>query len=57
MRDPIVEEVRKIRQEHASRFNFDLRAICEDLKEKQKKWGDRLVSLPPKKSARAMKSP
>ncbi len=30
--DPIVEEVRRIRREHAARFDFDLKAIFADLK-------------------------
>jgi len=30
--DPIVQEVRRIRQEHAARFNYDLQAIFADLK-------------------------
>lgn len=30
--DPIVEETRRLREEHAKRFNYDLRAIFEDLK-------------------------
>jgi hypothetical protein len=30
--DPIVEETRRIRDEHARRFNYDLAAICADLK-------------------------
>jgi hypothetical protein len=30
--DPIVEEVRRIRQEHAARFDYDLQAIFADLK-------------------------
>ncbi len=30
--DPIVEEVRRIRQEYAARFNYDPSAIVEDLK-------------------------
>ncbi len=48
MKDPIVEEVRKIRHEHAAKFNFDLHAICEDLRKKEKTCGHRLVTLPPK---------
>lgn len=31
MRDPIVEEIRRVREEHAARFNFDLEAIVADL--------------------------
>lgn len=30
--DPIVEEVRRVREEHAARFNYDLQAIFADLK-------------------------
>ncbi len=30
--DPIVEETRRIRDEHARQFNYDLAAICADLK-------------------------
>ena len=35
--DPIVEEVRKVRQAHAAKFNYDLAAICADLKKKEKR--------------------
>ena len=34
--DPIVEEVRKIREEHAAKFKYDLDAIYRDLKEQDK---------------------
>ena len=36
MRDPINEEIHKYRQEHARKFNFDLAAICEDLRATQR---------------------
>jgi hypothetical protein len=48
MKDPIVEEVRKARQDHAKQFNHDLTAICADLKKIEKECENRLVSLPPK---------
>lgn len=31
-RDPIVDEVRKVRQEHAEKFGYDLQRIFADLK-------------------------
>ena len=34
--DPIVDEVRKVREAHAARFNYDLSAICADLKKNEK---------------------
>lgn len=47
--DPIVEEVRKIRDAYAKSFNYDLDAICRDLQEKQRLGKRRVVSLPPKR--------
>jgi hypothetical protein len=37
--DPIVDEVRRVRDAYAARFNYDLRAIYRDLKEKEKQNG------------------
>jgi hypothetical protein len=45
--DMIVEEVRQIREAHAGKFNYDLKRICEDLKEKEINCGHPVVSLPP----------
>ena len=32
MIDPIVDEVRKYRDDHARKFNYDLDMICENLR-------------------------
>ena len=42
--DPIVDEVRRARDEYAARFNYDLRAIYRDLKEQEIRSGRRVVS-------------
>jgi hypothetical protein len=42
--DPIVDDVRRARDEYAARFNYDLRAIYSDLKEQEKRSGRRFVS-------------
>jgi hypothetical protein len=42
--DPIVGEVRRVRDAYAARFNYDLRAIYRDLKEKEKRSGLKIVS-------------
>ncbi len=47
-KDPIVEEVRKARQAHASKFNYNMEDIFADLKQKEKDCGDRVVSRPPR---------
>jgi len=46
--DPIVEEVRKARQNHAEKFDFNLDAICKDLMEQEKTCGHPVVSLSPR---------
>jgi hypothetical protein len=43
--DPIVDEVRRVRDAYAARFNYDLRAIYRDLKEKEKRNGRKIVSF------------
>jgi hypothetical protein len=48
MTDLIVEEVRKVRAEHAAHFDNDLHRIVADLKSRQKRHGNRLVRLPAK---------
>ncbi|MBI4025240.1 MAG: hypothetical protein HY360_09695 [Verrucomicrobia bacterium] len=34
-KDPIVAEVRRVRDELAKKFNYDVQAICEDLMKRQ----------------------
>ena len=46
MRDAIVDEVRKAREDYARQFDFDLDAICRDLRQKQQVSGVQVVSLP-----------
>ena len=48
-KDPIVEEVRKVRQDHAAKFNHDFKAIYDDLKAAEKLGNRKAVSLPPKR--------
>ena len=47
MNDPIVDEVRRIRDAHAARFNYDLDAIYRDIKEQEKASGRKFVSFAP----------
>jgi len=54
--DPIVEEVRKAREVHAAKFNYDLQAIYQDLKAQEKQSGRTFVAYPPKRTSRAEKA-
>ena len=49
MNDPIVDEVRSIRDAHAAMFNYDLDAIFQDIKEQERTSGLKFVSFPPRR--------
>lgn len=48
--DEILDEIRKIREEHAKSFNYDLDAMFADWQKKQSESGREVVNLPPKRS-------
>lgn len=47
--DPIVEEIRRYREEHAAEFNYDLDRIVEDLVAQQQASGRTYVTFPPRR--------
>jgi hypothetical protein len=51
LEDEIVEETRRLREEYAARFDYDLDAIYEDLKEQEERGPRQVVSLQPKEPA------
>jgi len=46
--DPIVEEVRSIRDAYARRFDYDLDAIYEDIKRRERERPVAPITLPPR---------
>ncbi len=56
MKDPIVAEVRKHRMAHTRKHNYDLCAICEDLKKVQQTSGHKVVRLRPRKLEKKRRS-
>ena len=47
--DEIIKETRRLRDEYAKQFNYDLDLIFEDLQKKQQKRGRKQVSFADKK--------
>ena len=47
--DPIVEEIRRARDEHAAKFDYDIHRICEDIREQEKKSGLKFVTPEPRR--------
>ena len=52
-KDPVVEDVRAIRDEYARSFDYDLGKICKDLRRQQAEAAREVVTLPPKKSMKS----
>ena len=52
-RDYIVDEVRRIREEQAARYGFDIKAILAAAKKRQRRSGHKVVSFVPKKKLSA----
>ena len=48
-KDPIVDEVRRIRQEQAAKYNFDVKAIVEAARKRQRRSKRKVVSFLSKK--------
>ena len=47
-KDPIIEETRRMKDEYASKFNYNLQAIYQDLKELEEQLPeDRLIRTQP----------
>ncbi|MCL4201339.1 MAG: hypothetical protein KJ000_02510 [Pirellulaceae bacterium] len=55
--DPIVAEVRRIREELSAKFNFDLPAIFADIRSRQANAGDRLIRLKSHRKAEPSDAP
>ncbi|MBD2427323.1 hypothetical protein [Phormidium sp. FACHB-1136] len=51
-KDEIVEEIHRIRDEYAKSFNYDLKAIFEDLRKKQDESGYKFVDLSGNRSSK-----
>ena len=46
--DNPLAELRKIRDDHANRFNYDVKAIMDNPRSREKASGRKIVSIPPK---------
>ena len=49
-KDPIVEEIRAHREAHAAEFDYELSAICRDLRRQQAASSRRVVRLPARRA-------
>jgi len=55
--DPIVNEVREIRERLSKKYNFEVGAIFDDIRKRQASLGSRLVCRQKRRSAEQSASP
>jgi hypothetical protein len=48
-KNPIIAELRKIRDEHAAKFNYDIDAMFADWRRREKESPEKLASIRPKR--------
>jgi len=51
-KDPIIEEIRQLREQYASQFNHDFERIFQDIQKRQMQEGKTLVCFPPRRPSR-----
>jgi hypothetical protein len=49
--DPVVAEIRRIREELAARFNYDIHAIFEYVRQRDAADNRKVIRLPPRRTA------
>jgi hypothetical protein len=47
--DPVITEIRAVREAFAKKFSGDVTAMLADLRERQRQGGRKVVSRPPKR--------
>ena len=52
MKNPIIAELRKIRDEHAAKFNYDIDAMVRDLQKREQPFRHKLANLKPRRIAK-----
>ena len=52
-RDPIVDEIRRVREDQAAKHGFDVKAILAAAKKRQQRSRHKVVSLAPKRKLSA----
>ncbi len=47
--DPIVDQIKRLREEYASRFDYDVRAIVRDVQSRQRDGNPQIVRRVPRR--------
>ena len=53
MTDPLIQEIRRIKEANAAKHGFNIRAMVEDMRRREKLSGRKVVTLPPRRPTKA----
>lgn len=53
MTDPLVQEIRRIKEANAAKYGFNIRAMVEDMRRREKLSGRKIVTLLPRRPPKA----
>jgi hypothetical protein len=54
-KDPIIEEVRRLRDQYAAQLGYDINRIFQDIQKRQTLAGKKTVSFPPRPAIKTVK--
>jgi hypothetical protein len=49
MTDPLIQEIRRIKEANAAKYGFNIRAMVEDMRRREKLSGRKVVTIPPRR--------
>ena len=49
MTDPLIQEIRRIKEANAAKYGFNIRAMVEDMRRREKLSGRKVVTSPPRR--------
>jgi len=53
MTDPLIKEIRRLKEANAAKYGFDIRVMAEDMRRREKLSGRKVVTLPPRRPPKA----
>ena len=53
MTDPLIQEIRQIKEANAAKYGFNIRAMVEDMRRRQKTSGHKVVMKPLRRPPKA----
>ena len=53
MNDPLIKEIRRIKEAHAAKYGFNIRAMLDDMRRRQQQSGRKVITAPLRRPSKA----